>query len=475
MLLLLAALAHATPVQLRVAGVSKAQAVLGVVRDAEGARVAPCNDAGTGSDQAVDGVFTCEDIELEGDTGAVLAIVDGKLTDAGVLTWEAGKPRVAALEVSGGMVQISTDGSSLTLSAGGRPRPAVPIVLARLPQYGTGPAPVLVLGGGATQLNCHDDGSFPDRQVNDGEPGCAGFLAADKADVMMNSGDGKSIPLGVVTWPAGPIRYLTVDVKAAASSSAPFEMPLPPMPSLTGGTTAAAAQAPSPESASTATVTPPAAEASPVKAEPKADAKPVAQEAASSHLPGVGETPFGPWLWAALGLGGVGGIAFVRARRTRTFTVRPTLRAHPAPPLFPGGPMWSEAAVLRVDDPVALLPELLRMLTEQRRVVVVLPGRTQLPPVGGAGVWVATVPTWEEIAAGVMALARTEGAPVAVVILGGDTVTDPGALNPESLGHLVRALPPGVWMGVIATPDETVSTWMPVWRVSGPPWVGVRN
>lgn len=452
--LLLALRAQAAPVQVRV--VASAATVVAVVRDAAGVGVGACNDAGAPPDGAVDGVWTCEDIDVASETADVIALVDGSLIDAGLLTWPSG-PRVAALVVSSGGVMASIDPGSLHGEAG-PPRPAVPVLLARIPTYGMGPAPVLSVAGGAVQLNCHDDGRYPDHAVNDGEPGCVGVLAASTAELSMNPGDGATRSLGTVTWPPGPVHFLTIDPVAGTASTDAFDLPLPPMPAARG--------AAAPDPGAPAGGSP---DGGPAAGSPDGGAP-----LPPTHDPGVAPTAFGPWPWLLALAAALGLVVVSRVQAARAGTLRPTLRALPAPPLFPGGPAWTEAGVLRVADPAGCLQALLGTLAAHRRVVVVVPPELRLDPVAGAGVWIATVPTWEEVAAGVAALARTDGMPVAVLILGGSTVSDPGAVAPEALARLVRAIPPGVWLGVIAGLDEPVGGHLPAWRVSGPPWVGER-
>lgn len=469
-LVLAATVVRAAPVDVQVGGLGRVQSVIAVVRDAAGVGVGACNDAAVAPDLAVDGVWSCQPVEVSGDAADVLTIVDGRLVTGGVLSWEAGAAHTAAIVIASGIVQISKDQSTLPKAPGGPGAPGAAIVLGRLTGYGAGAAPVLILGGGAAQLFCHDDGQFPDRVVNDGEPGCAGPVSPGVTELTLHSGDGTRVPVGTLVWGAGPIQFTTVDVATSTSSSAPFDLPLPPLPQLAAALPARASAAPvesaTPDGATGASAGPP--DPPPGQTGPPPDASPV-------HATGVGSTLFGPWPWIIGVVCGVIGVVGLRLRQQRSFVVRPTLRPHPAPPLFPGGPTWGQAAVLRVDEPVPFLTDLLGVISQQRRVVVALPGLVDLPPIGGAGVWVAMVPTWEEVAAGVSALARTEGAPVALLVLGGATVTDPGAVSPEALSKLSHALPPGVWMGVVVEPGEVIATWMPVWRVSGKPWEGARS
>jgi hypothetical protein len=458
--------ARAAPIEVRLA-VAQAQSVIAVVRDGAGVYPAACNDAGVAPDARADGIWSCAPVDVAGDAANVLVIVDGLLRDGGVVRWSGVDPRVAAVSTTSGLTTISTDGSSLTATEGVTPAPGGPVVVARLVGYGTGPAPVLVLG--STQLFCHDDGQFPDHGVNDGEPGCAGRVPASSTDVVLRASPEQLIPLGKITWPDGPIRYLTADIAAGTASAEPFELPLPPLAAL--GDAAVPEAAPVAEAGSAEASGIAVAQPAPPPDEPPGQAAPQPRMSG----PEGAETLFGPLPWIVALLGGAAGIVALRLRQARTFVVRPSLRPHPGPPLFEGGPSTTGGALLRVADPLAFASALLPILAQGHRVVVAVPGLVDLPPVGGAGVWIAMVPTWEEVAAGVVGLAQTPGAPVALLVIGGGTVSDPGAVNPAALGKLSLALPPGVWMGVVCGVDEPVLASLPTWRVSGPPWVGTKS
>ena len=457
-------LAAAAPVEVRLA-VSQAQSVVAVVRDGAGVYASACNDAGVAPDGGADGIWTCASVDVAGDAADVVLIVDGQLRGAGVVRWSGLDPRVAAVSTSAGLTTVSTDAGSLKPVVGAAASSGGPVVIARLVGYGTGPAPVLVLG--STQLFCHDDGQFPDHGVNDGEPGCAGRVPASSTDVVLRASPEQLIPLGKITWPEGPIRYLTADIASGTASAEPFQLPLPPLAALVDA------------SASPVAVVDLAVPAQPA-ADP--DAAGPADEPADRAKPPPrvsgpegAETLFGPLPWIVALVGAAVGIVALRLRGARTYVVRQSLRPHPGPPLFEGGPSATGGALLRVEDPLAFAVSLLLTLAQGHRVVVAVPGLVDLPPVGGAGVWIAMVPTWEEVAAGVVGLAQTPGAPVALLVIGGATVSDPGAVNPAPLGKLSLALPPGVWMGVVCGLDEAVSASLPAWRIAGPPWIGVRT
>jgi hypothetical protein len=463
-------LAYAAPVEVRLA-VGQAQSVVAVVRDGAGVYPVACNDAGVAPDSGADGIWTCASVDVAGDAADVVLIVDGQLRGAGVVRWSGLDPRVAAVSTSAGLTTVSTDAGSLKPVVGAAASSGGPVVIARLVGYGTGPAPVLVLG--STQLFCHDDGQFPDHGVNDGEPGCAGRVPASSTDVVLRSSPEQLIPLGKITWPEGPIRYLTANIVAGTASAEPFELPLPPLAALGDAATPAepSASAPVADGGTAVDAAAPAEpSASASGSEPADRAKPPPRVTG----PEGADTLFGPLPWIVALIGAAVGIVALRLRGARTYVVRHSLRPLPGPPLFEGGPSATGGALLRVEDPLVFAASLLPILAQGHRVVVAVPGLVDLPPVGGAGVWVAMVPTWEEVAAGVVGLAQTPGAPVALLVIGGATVSDPGAVNPAPLGKLSLALPPGVWMGVVCGLDEAVLASLPAWRVAGPPWVGVK-
>ena len=445
-LALLSTPALASAIEVR-AAVGSVQGVVAVVRDGATTSATTCNDAGVAPDDTADGVWTCSPVDIPGNAADIVLIVDGHATDAGVLEWEGYGARVAAVSIASGVVTASTDLGALPATPGARPAPGGPLTVARVLGYGPGPPPVLVIGG--AQLFCHDDGNFPDQGVNDGQPGCAGVVPGAGGAVSLHGQSDQLIAVGSVSWGAEPIRFLSVDVATATSSSVPFDLPLRALATSDDSVTSAPP---------VSTTEPPSADRGNVRV----------------YATGVGETLLGPWPWIVFLVGGGGGVVALRRLGAKPSSLRPTLRPLAAPPLFAGGPPWSEAAVLRAGDPTAFALDTLPVLAQSRRVVLVLPGLVEVPPVGGAGVWVAMVPTWEEVAAGVVDLARSEGAPVALLVLGASTVQDPGALAPDPIGKLARALPPGIWMGVVVGLDETVAAWLPVWSVTGPPWSGAR-
>ena len=417
----------AAPIEVRVAGAGKAEGVQALIRTTDHMEVVDCNDAKKSNDTEVDGIWSCDPVAIPDRTVELLALVDGRLFPGGVVSWPEGSVRSAALQLQLGRIQAST---SLLLPPlrGGPPLGPAPTVLARLLHAGNGPAPIMVLSaeGQSRELSCHDDGSFPDAVRNDGNPSCAAIFPASQAEILVKGEQAVRFPS--VQWSDSPVHYLTLDLEKKQASVLPFEMPLP-------------SPAPLPRS-----VPPPA-----------------------RPLPSF--QSLAPWLFglmvAGLSLGGL------QWRRHQIRSHLAVLRPHLGPPLFPGGPSWAEAAViLRVED-LSFAAALVPMLCASRRLVLVLPDGLQLPPAGGAGAWEAPR-DGVAVRAAVSALARTEGAAVAVLVVGGKTLLDPGAVVRDPIAALVQSLPPGVACWLVIRPEEEVAAWVPTWRVQGPPWEGQR-
>lgn len=470
---LLVAAAWAAPVEVRVAGVGDATAVNVLLRSIgadgspdPGTTATSCNDAALAPDAAVDGVWTCAAVDLPGASADVYAIVGTTLLPAGRLTFPAGA-RLAALRVDGGAVTASLDPGGLPTRPDARPAGPLPVIVARVTHPPAGQAPVLQLrGGAAAELTCRDDGKFPDLTLNDGEPGCAGLFPPAQAQITLSTGPGAGEAAGQVTWDTSPVRYLTVDGTTKAASTDPFPLPLP------------AVAAPAATATAGASTTNPSGATSP-DARPAGSPEPQGLAPAGTsggHAPPAAANP-DPWLtglpWlvgAALGVGGT--LAWQRRQRRATrlpASIKPVAGA----PLFPGGPTWADAgAILRTRDVPGVSTALLRAVAPHRRVLWVGPAPEA---VAGPGVWYASVPDWQEVAAGARELDRLGGPAVAVLIAGEAALLDPGAVAPDALRNLARALPAGVWLGVVVASDAAVASSMPEWIVDGPPWRAERR
>lgn len=429
----------AAPIAVRVTGVGTATAVQTLVRTGNKLYVRNCNDAATPPDIDVDGIWNCEPIDTPEPAVDVLALVEGRLYPGGVLSWPEGARRDAALQIQLGRMTASTDPRLLPVP-GAHPAGPVSTVLVRLLHYGAGPAPMLELNQDSLhrQLSCHDDGSFPDAVRNDGNPTCVGGFPSDTATVTLRGTD--SLSFGSVTWPAGPLHYLSLDIDKKKADTSVFDLTLPPMGPLPRDSTAA-------ESSSIRT----RSEAPVIVGRPVPTVRAVA-----------------PWL---LGMATLGvALGWVQRRQMENKKTLALLRPHAAPPLFPGGPSWADpAAILRVECPEQFVGEILEVLSASRRIVLVTPENLTIPP--AAGVW-AGPRDWIELRAALGALAGSEGAPVALLMVGARTLLDPGAVVRDPLPALLQSLPPGLGCWLVVRPEEQVAAWVPTWTVRGPPWEG---
>ncbi len=460
-------LAHAAPLQVEIAGVAQGAGVVAIVRSATGVVAVGCADDGVVPDAAIDGRWTCALADVSGESVAVSAVVDGSALEGGILQGSGGlAPSVAALQVARGVVTLSGDPSDLSPVAPSAPSPAVTLVVVRVIAAGTQAAPVVTLTtvNGSTQLACRDDGRFPDVTRNDAEPACAGSADDLSMEVGIQTSSGKYTEFGRVEWASGPIHYVTLDVAQTSASTVAFPLALPLETADDGDPTKAGRGDPPPS---------PSPNASPGAA---LTVSPTVspggwRSGIQSAAAGLSRFAGALWLLGFTGIVTVAGLGWRRAapRRAR---VQTGLRRHPSPQLLAGGPSWAEpAAVLETIDPVAFAGDFISILARERRVVLVLPAGVELPAAGPCSVWVATIPDWAPVLAGVVALADTEGPELAVLVVGADTLLDAGAVAPGAVQKLMAGLPAGVWLGVVTRPGEHLPLWLPQWAVSGPPWV----
>ena len=124
-----------------------------------------------------------------------------------------------------------------------------------------------------------------------------------------------------------------------------------------------------------------------------------------------------------------------------------------SPPLFStGGPgLDGRAAQFRAERPLLLAAALVRRVAASRPVLVVLPSGTALPATPGAPVYSTQVRDWEEVDRQVRSLARAGGLMPAVVVVGRDTLTAPGAVAEDPAARLAERLPTGAWLGLVTS------------------------
>ena len=213
---------------------------------------------------------------------------------------------------------------------------------------------------------------------------------------------------------------------------------------------------PPPEGTAEGGTPPPGAEA-PVLA------KPPEPEAAVDTTP----VPVPP-TWMVLGIAAFVGAAW--AFRSRPRPLPETLRAHPTPPLLPGGPGPGDTPCAFVaEDPPALAAAVLPALARQRRVILVSRTWSAFAPLAEGPVYRSASDDCEEVEVAARALAAIPGAPVAVLVVGEEALVEPGAVKPDPFKRLRDGLPAGVWLGVVVAKEAPAG--FPCWTASGPPFV----
>lgn len=450
LVLLAASAALAAAPAARIGGVGAARSLAVVVQRGDEVVAIACNDAGAAPDASPDAVWTCGPLPPVVGPVLVGVVRDGLLLDAGKMVIGGADLELA---IDGGAVSA---GASL-VPAAAAPNPGAVTVLARVSGLGATSAPVVRLqsGRGGVELMCRDDGVFPDDTRNDAVHGCAGPAPDTRAEVFINGKDGATRSFGTVTWdPKDALGFLVVDGAAGTSRAEAFPVLAFRAPDDVGAT------APAPAPGVVTEPVPPTAPDQPPEQAP--ERSPVATREA---LPTGSTSPVA--LLAAFLLGAAGVLTF-RQRATRLPAV---LTRHPAPPLLPGGPTLADgAAALRVavPDAGALAGALLPALARQRRVVLVAPAGMELPPVADGPVYRVAVTDCEEIEAAVRALARAPGPPVAVLVVGDDTLCDPGAIVPDAVGKLRGGLAADIWLGVVGSGPAPGG--LPAWTADGPPW-----
>ena len=447
--LLLANLALAAPQSATVAAGADATAVAWIVEGADGVRVAACADDGVAPDAAVDGRWSCPALPLTaGDR--VGFVRNGRVVDAG--DWTGSGPCFATL--AGGKVTLATSGAEQAPVSGARSRGAQSLVVVRVRGLGEdAPSPMVRLQGasGSVQLACRDDGGFPDVERNDGQPGCVGAFAEPTARVALDN----AAELGSVTW-AGPggLRYLTVDVAQRSLTTGSFALRLrPPAKDLD-------IPIPEPVVVEQAPPAPVQVDAVPPPAPAPAPA-PRPDPSASSGPPGGRPDPLRPdapasaqgWRWPSLAVSAALGalLAWGAARVPRRLPHG--VAALPRPAALPGWPALEGAQAARVKDVADGARSALAALTRTHRVLLVRDSAEDAPAPHGHATFVATDRDRVVLEDAARALARADGAPLVVLVVGADTVTDAGGVAGDPLAQLANGLPSGVPLLAVVGPD----------------------
>lgn len=465
---LLALPALAADLRLEVGGVDTARSLLAMASGADGSVVVGrCRDDGAGGDPAVDGIWTCEPLSLAaGEARAALSVDGQRVPLGGVVVAAAGTS--AQARVQAGRAVLDTAGGLLTPVEGAAPKPPRPVVLLRASGDWSAGAPMAAISGpeGAVQAGCRDDGTFPDRVRNDGELGCAAAAPGGPILVAMNTREGTPITLGTFAVdPDAKVVGLAWTRGEAAATLAPVD----PWPWPAEGEVVTEPE-PGPDPTPVG-----APDVEPVDLDPQAsgpDAQPPAsdrQPDPTSHGPdplgspggaapqahGGAADEHGRGLVDAMAVAGALGVGFslawfVAPRRER---LPAGVERVQAPPLFEGGPGLSEPVVLfRTQAQRAFFAELLDRAAARRALLVVAPDGVSLPAVAGVAYRSHSL-EWEVVAGQVRSLVGSHRTPLAVIVLGRDTLVSPGAVADDPVRLLAEALPTGSWLAVVGDPQ----------------------
>ena len=458
--LLLLATASAADLRLQVAPDTAPRSIVAMSLDSAGqVSVAGCRDDGTAGDERVDGIWTCDALDAaDGEARAALAL-DGELVElGGVLVAPGGT--TAQVQLEAGRAVMDTEGGLLTANPSARARPMTPLVLVRATgDWSTG-APMLRLGGpgGSGQASCRDDGTFPDRTRNDGEIGCAGPAAGDPALPVLQPAGAAPIELGRFSADGAVVGVTWADGAATRGAISPWPWPAEgivvtePEP----GPDPTPPEAPDPVAPEHVDQPDHVEHVEHVEHEgtstPVAPQPLVGRDEAPQALAGASDTA-GRGLvdfLAVLGALGAGfGLAWVVGPRRNRLPAG--VERVDAPPVFEGGPGLSEpVAVYATDSGKAFLAELVTRVASRRPVLVV---GESLPPTEGI-VYRSTSVEWEQVAAQAAGLTRTTRLPLAIVVLGRDTLTSPGAVADDGARLLADNLPPGTHLAFVLAPGD---------------------
>jgi hypothetical protein len=462
------AVALAAPIVTTVSGVGEGSAVALWVKGEEGSRFVGCADTGSPPDRAADGLYTCAPFERPPAPTALFLLHETGVVGAGDAVDGAGATLHLALE--GATLRVEPSPPTAPQPGG---RGAGSLLLLHLIGVPAGRLPALSLAtpSGTVQLRCRDDGGFPDLVRNDGEPGCAGRLGAGSATLWLN-GQGGGRQLGKLTV-EGAVAWLRVDATAGTitpeSAALPEPgrdlppSPVPPKPPEPVPPEGVPPTPPEPVPPEGVPPTPP--EPVPPEGVPPTPPEPVPGAPTAPPEPTAPAPPRGPpvsagvaWLSALL-LAAGGVLAWQRrqARRALPSCLLPVAAPRSA---TPAESLTGPGVLVESDDPAAAAARLLARAAATRRVILLSDDDVE-PPTDSAGVWRSTCTDWIKVSAAAAQLARSPGPPVAVVVVGADTVRDPGSVSPAPLANLVSAMPPGTWLGVSLRPGEAADCPLP--------------
>ncbi|MBC8454777.1 MAG: hypothetical protein H8D71_01070, partial [Deltaproteobacteria bacterium] len=311
----------------------------------------------------------------------------------------------------------------------------------------------LSVGVDVIQLDCADDGAFPDATPNDSVFHCAGLLPVTvttkqrwSSTLSTQGQDGEPIPLGEFSYGGGGFHFATVNLKDPASSnSTPFS---PPSPGVEQALEPPHAVVPPPEY----DLLPPVH----VNVESENEGA-----APAAGIPSSG-TPQGDgswkWLLGALTLGWAIGKTrknqvskgvFKREKGKEGLVVLPVSAVDGNGPTPAGAPV-----VIASANSVAMATHMIAQLTLRRRVVVTGIGEF-LKAEQGHPVLSVTDPDRRSIQRTLENLKNDGGVPPVLFILGADSVIDSSGFSPTPVEDLIYAVGGEVWVALFIGFGET--------------------
>jgi hypothetical protein len=339
----------------------------------------------------------------------------------------------------------------------------------------------LSVGAAVVQLDCADDGAFPDATPNDSVFHCAGLLPVTvttqprwSSTLSTQGQDGEPIPLGEFSYAGGGgFHFATVNLKDPASSnSTPFSLPSPGVElalepaHIEGG--------PSPH----VVVPPPEYDLLPpvhINVESENEGAAPAAGITSSGTPqGDGSWK---WLLGALTLGWAIGktrknqvskerkarknqaskVVFKREKGKEGLVVLPVSAIDGNGPTPAGAPV-----VIASANTAAMATHMISQLTLRRRVVVTGTGGL-LEAAQGHPVLSLTDPDRRSIQRTLENLKNDGGVPPVLFILGADAVIDSSGFSPTPVEDLIYAVGGEVWVALFIgfgeTPPQGVQRW----------------
>lgn len=433
MILWLASIAAAAPLNVGLTGVESAKAVH-LLFGESGDTISSCVPTTEG--------WACEAVDVVR-SAPISVVIDTKLFPAGSVTEEGSD---LTLAYSGGVLEplwrrVVTPATG---ASGG-------LLIIRVLNADIDQAPMLrmSLGGSTAEVGCADDGSFPDNAANDGTFHCSKLLSRSElassqwsTTLSIRDAQGEDRILGELSYPGGlGIRFATVTVGGESeASTAPFDL---------------ATTSPASDLEAELEQQAPPTEDSPEPAPPKPP---------EDVISGAAPPPVTPWVWVFLSFG----LGLLLGRRMGT-------GGHPSNGQLDGvqilpvsavggsGPVpQGEPVVVFGREPHVSLARLMSEMTALRRLVVV----GMLPDVElqqGHQIVHVTDPDRHAVRRLLQSMCSDGGVPPVLLISGLDAVMDTGGASPDPTMDLIDDVRSQVWVAWFRTESEVLPDDLAVW------------